>query len=144
MPSSYLNIPVDFNSIMKKTELRRINVKQSIHNLLHLILTTAYGEVRFDPSFGCEIWMHDFETIYNPQAFKENLKKSLLQSIRNNEKRLTNVSIDFQIEQMEIISKIKNKRFKTRIILAINGLVEETNEPFVHRETFFIGPLSYS
>jgi phage baseplate assembly protein W len=144
MPSSFLNIPVDFSSITKKAELRRININQSIHNMLHLILTTSYGEVKFDPSFGCEIWLHDFETIYNPQTFKEILKKSLLQSIRNNEKRLTNVSIDFQFEQKEIISKIKNKRFKTRIVILINGLIEETNEPFGHRETFFIGPLSYS
>jgi phage baseplate assembly protein W len=144
MPSTYLNLPVDFGSIIRKAELRRINVNQSIHNMLHLILTTSHEEVRFDPSFGCEIWLHDFETIYNPQAFKENIKKSLLLSIRNNEKRLTNVSIDFKIEQMEVISKIKNKRFKTRIVILINGLIEETNEPFVHRETFFIGPLSFT
>lgn len=144
MFTTFLNIPVRFGDIIRKAETRRIDLKQSIHNMIHLILTTSFGEVKHDPYFGCEIWQFDFENIYNPHAFKEDLKRSLQNSIRKNEKRLSGVNVDLQIEQMEISTRIKNKRIKTRIVLLISGLIEKTNEEFSHQEILFIGPLSYS
>jgi phage baseplate assembly protein W len=144
MFTTFLNNPVSFGAIIRKAETRRIDLKQSIHNMLHLILTTSFGEVKHDPFFGCEIWQFDFENIYNPHSFKEDLKRSLQNSIRKNEKRLSRVTVDLQIEQLEISTRIKNKRIKTRIVLLISGLIEKTNEEFLHQEVFFIGPLSYS
>lgn len=143
MFTTFLNNPVRFGAIIRKAETHRVDLKQSIHNMIHLILTTSYGEVKHDPFFGCEIWQFDFENIYNPHAFKEDLKRSLQNSIRKNEKRLSRVSVDLQIEQMEILTRIKNKRIKTRILVLVSGLIEKTNEEFVHQEVFFIGPLSY-
>jgi phage baseplate assembly protein W len=139
----YLDLPIKFEDLKLKKDTRRVDVKQSIHNMIHLITTTAYNEVSHDPEFGSEIWVHDFENIYNPHAFKEKLKKSLQNSIKNHEKRLVNVSIDFQVEQVEITTRVKNKRIKTRIKLVVNGVIEKTNEAFGHQEMFFIGPLSY-
>ncbi len=144
MFATFLNNPVRFGAIMRKAETRRVDLKQSIHIMIHLILTTSFGEVKHDPFFGCEIWQFDFENIYNPHSFKEDLKRSLQNSIRKNEKRLTRVNVDLQIEQLEITTRIKNKRIKTRILLGVSGLIEKTNEEFVHQEVFFIGPLSYS
>lgn len=141
---SYLDIPIDFGRLIRKDEAKRVDIKQSIHNMIHLIITTSYGEVRHDPTFGWDIWQFDFETIYNPYAFKEELKRSLHRAIAQYEKRLTNIAVELQVEQMEVITRIRNKRVKTRIILVVNGLIEKTNESFSHREVFFIGPLSYS
>lgn len=143
MYSSYLNIPFNFREIKHKEQVDRIDLKRSIHNMIHLITTTEYSEVRHDPGFGCDIWQYDFENIYNPHAFKEELRKSIKDSIGNNEKRLVNVNVDLQIEQVEISTRIMNKRIKTRIRLTVTGLIEKTNEPLEHREMFFIGPLSY-
>ncbi len=143
MFSNYLNIPFNFKDIKLKGSVDRIDVTRSIHNMIHLITTTEYYEVRHDPSFGCDIWQYDFENIYNPHSFKEELKKSIRNSIRNNEKRLVNVIVDLQIEQVEITTKVRNKRIKTRIRLVVKGLIDQTNEPLIHNEMFFIGPLSY-
>jgi phage baseplate assembly protein W len=144
MFAAFLNIPVRFGDIMRKAETRRVDLKQSIYKIIHLILTTSFGEVKHDPYFGCEIWQFDFENIYNPHAFKEDLKRSLQNSIRKNEKRVSRVNVEVQIEQMELSTRIKNKRVKTRIVLSVSGLIEKTNEEFVYQEIFFIGPLSYS
>lgn len=141
---TFLNIPVNVKDIMHKAEAVRTSAKNSIHNMLHLIVTTAYGEMRQNPSFGCDIWRYDFENIYNLNAFKEEMRKSLMNTIKINEKRLVNVSIDLQIEQVDIQSRVKNKRIKTRISFVLNGIIEKTNEPFTHQEIFFIGPLSYN
>lgn len=144
MFSSYLDIPVNFGSLIRKAEAKRVDLKQSIHHMIHLILTTSYGEVRYDPAFGWDIWQFDFETIYNPYAFREDLKASLQKTIMKHETRLANVSVDLQVEQLEVITRVRNKRVKTRIVLIVNGTIERTNESFSHREVFFIGPLSYS
>jgi hypothetical protein len=118
-------------------------MKRSIHNMIHLITVTSYNEVKHDPFFGTEIWKYDFENIYNAHLLKDELKRSIFNSIRNNEKRLININIELQIEQVEISKKIQNRRVKTQVSLMIGGIISKTNEPFEHREAFFIGPLSY-
>jgi phage baseplate assembly protein W len=143
MFTTFLNIPVKVGDFIHKAEAKRISAKNSIHNMIHLIVTTAYGEMRQNPSFGCDIWKFDFENIYNLNAFKEEMRKALQNTIKTNEKRLINVNIDLQIEQIDIVSKVKNKRIKTRISLIVNGIIEKTNESFTHEEVFFVGPLSY-
>ena len=110
--------------------------------MLHLITVTSYNEVKHDPFFGTEISNYDFENIYNTHTLKNELRKSILNSIRNNESRLTNVSIDLNIDQVEINTRSQN-RIKTQITMIIDGVIEKTNESFSHREMFYIGPLSY-
>jgi phage baseplate assembly protein W len=144
MITTFLNIPVNFKDIKQKVDVPRISVNNSIHNMIHLIVTTAYGEMRHNQSFGCDIWKFDFENIYNLPSFKEELKKSLRNSIMNNEKRLVNINIDLQIEQVEVPVKFRNKRIKIRILFVVTGVIEKTNEEFTHQDKFYIGPLSYS
>lgn len=141
--ADYLDIPLALNKVINQKDLRRIDVKRSIHNMIHLITMTSYNEVRHDPFFGTEISDYDFENIYNTYSLKDILKKSILNSIRNNEKRLINVNIDLQIDQVEINTRINNRRIKTQIKMIIDGIIDKTNEPFQHAEAFFIGPLSY-
>lgn len=144
MSSTFLNIPINFKQIKQKGEVSRISVKNSIHNMIHLIVTTTYGEMRHDPTFGCDIWKFDFENIYNLPYFKEEIKKSLRNSILNNEKRLTHVNLDLNIEQVEVPTKVSNRRIKIRIVFIVTGVIEKTNETFMHQDKFYIGPLSYS
>ena len=141
--ADYLNIPLPLKEVINQKDLPRVDLKRSIHNIIHLITMTSYNEVKHDPSFGTDISNYDFENIYNPYYLKNELEKSILNSVRNNEKRLINVNINLQIDQMEFTSKIRNRRIKTQIKLVIEGVIDKTNEPFRHTEAFFIGPLSY-
>lgn len=144
MLSSFLSIPVNFKEIKQKGEIPRTGVNNSIHTMIHLIVTSEYGEMRHDPSFGWDMWKFDFENIYNLPSFKEELKKSLRNSILNHEKRLVNIAVDLQIEQVEVPAKVSNRRIKIRILFVVRGIIEKTNEPFTHQDKFYIGPLSYS
>ena len=143
MAADYLNIPISFKEIRQKGEAPRISLINSIHKMVHLIVTTDFGEMRHNQLFGCDIWKFDFENIYNLPSFKEELKKSVRNSILNNEKRLVNVNIDLQVEQVEVPTKVGNKRIKIRILFIVNGIIEKTNEVFTHQDRFYIGPLSY-
>lgn len=144
MHDNYLDIPLNFNAFIQKGEVRRINEINSIHNMIHLIVTTEYGELRHDPAFGCDLRKFDFESIYNLPKFREELRKSLLNSIQRNEPRISDIKMDIQIEQAELPYRINNRKIKIRITLSLTGTVERTNEVFTHQEKFFIGPLSYS
>ena len=109
--------------------------------MIHLISITHFGECKHDETFGCEIWENDFEIITNSQLFKDQLKTSILKTIKNHEPRLSLVSVNIQMEQVEY--RMNNRRTKTRIELKVNGTLTKTNELFSHLEHFFIGPLSY-
>ena len=141
--ADYLNIPLRLKEIMNKKDLPKVDLMRSIHNMIHLIIITSYNEVKHDPSFGTEISNYDFENIYNTHYLKSELEKSLLDSIRNNEKRLNDVKISLQIDQVEFTGKVRKRRVKTQIRMVITGVVDKTNEQFRHSEAFFIGPLSY-
>jgi hypothetical protein len=139
----YLDIPFSFDTIINQKDAHRVDLKKSIHNMIHLITVSSYNEVKHDPFFGTDISEYDFENIYNTHTLKDELKNSVLQSIRNNEKRLVNVNVELQIEQVELAAMIRSRRIKTQIKMIVKGVIDKTNEPLVHAETFFIGPFSY-
>jgi phage baseplate assembly protein W len=141
MTNAYYSLPLKLGDIIHKKEQPKISLKDSIAAWIHLLLVTHFGEFKDDESFGCQIWEHDFENISNSQKFKEELQKSILQSITAYETRLTDIRLEIQIEQVEVL--LQNRRIKIRIGIKIIGTIRKTNESFVHIESFFIGPLSY-
>ena len=141
MISEFYNLPFKAGEVIKKRELSRISLKESIAKMIHLIAITNYGEYRHDESFGSEIWEYDFVTMTDSLGFREQLKKTIKRAIINHEPRLTRVSVDVNLEQVEY--QLQNRRTKMRISLTVSGNVKKTDEKFVHKEHFFIGPLSY-
>ena len=64
MSFQFYNIPIKFSDLTEKKELAKIGLGESISRLIHLIAITHFGECKFDDTFGCEIWEHDFENIW--------------------------------------------------------------------------------
>jgi hypothetical protein len=138
----YYSLPLKPADLIEKKEHPRCTLHESVAAMVHLINTSQFGEFKYDNSFGCEIWEHDFENIVNAQLYKDQLLKSIQQTIGMHEPRLSNVRIGIQIEQIE--SRVGNRRIKSRISLRVKGSLTVTNEPFVYSEQFFVGPLSYA
>ena len=141
MTSEFYYLPLHLGEIPFKKESPRCTLKESVARMIHLITITNYGEYKPDETFGCEIWEFDFENISNSQLFKEQLKKSLKDSIEKHEPRLSKVRIEIQLEQVEVM--MTNRRTKSRITLSVDGVLAKTNEPFFYPERFYLGPLSY-
>ena len=139
--SEYYYFPLKPADLIQKKEHPRIPLRESVSREIHLITITHFGEFKPDESFGCEIWEFDFENMTNSQLFKEQIKKSLKQTIEKHEPRLSQVRVDIQIQQIEF--RVVNRRTKSRITLKVDGVLTKTNEPFTYSENFFIGPLSY-
>ena len=141
MLAPYYKLPLRFGEAIHQKELAKSSLYDSVTGMIHLIAITYFGECKHDDTFGCEIWEHDFENISNNQQFREKLIRSIRATIEKHEKRLTNIQVDIQLEQIDIM--VTMRRIKSRISLRVKGTLVATNEPFSHFDQFFIGPLSY-
>jgi phage baseplate assembly protein W len=141
MINDFLQLPLQVGLLTSQKPLKHCSLNESVVGMIHLILTTNFGENFCDESFGNELWEHDFETIDNIHAFKEKLSESLRDTICRHEKRLSEVKVGIGLEQ--IMTTTYYRRVKQRIDIDIEGILIKTNELFTYREVFFMGPLSY-
>ena len=144
MRHKYYTLPLDPGSLMQKKEHPGCNLKQSVGHHLHLIITTAFGEMQSSPDFGNSIWEHDFDNVTTRIRQQEWMKQSLLQAIRKHEKRLDAVKVDVLVKQEEIGALSAERRVKKRLDINITGRLTATSEDITFRDSFFVSPLSYS
>lgn len=143
MKQQFYSLPLTFAGIMQKKDHPICTLQQSVAQHLHLIITTAFGELPAEENFGCSIWEHDFDNITSAHKIKEYIRESIHNSIEHYEKRLANVRIDLLISQEELMNTNYGARVKKKITITITGLLQSTNERFVYEDSFFTGPLSY-
>lgn len=79
-------MPLQADTIMRRQEHATCSLRHSVAQQLHLLITTAFGEVPADESFGCNIWEHDFDNLTSGSKMKELIRQSLLLAIELHEK----------------------------------------------------------
>lgn len=141
MINEYYKLPFQPQRVMNKQEHPKCTLSDSVAGIIHLMVITGFGDCQFDNSFGCEIWEHDFENIFNSQIYREKLRSSIQATIVKHEYRITNVNVGIQIDQIDY--KLDNHKVKSRVRLKIDAVLLTTNEPFSYSDQFYIGPLSY-
>src|SRR4051794_14643464 len=115
MKYEFYSSPLNAEALMRQKEHPKCSLRQSIAYHLHLIITTAFGELPTDEDFGCSIWEYDFDNITSVHKLKELIKQSLLKSVQRYEKRLNNVRIELLIHQQELEDIKTGRRVKKRI-----------------------------
>jgi phage baseplate assembly protein W len=143
MNHEFYSIPLIASDLMKQKQHPMCSLHQSVAQQLHLIITTAFGEMPADEAFGCSIWEYEFDNISGVHKLKELIRQSLVLSIQLYEKRLNNVYVELMMRQEEPNDSPNGLRIKKRISITIKGLLKATNENFTYNDNFFVGPLSY-
>lgn len=143
MKNHFYKLPLSFAGIMQKNDHKTCSLQQSIAQHLHLIITTAFGELSIDEDFGCCIWEYDFDNITSSHKIKEFIRESLTEALNRYEKRLAEVRVDLEIGQEEKANQKMGCRVKKKITITITGLLNATNEKFIYEDSIFTGPLSY-
>jgi phage baseplate assembly protein W len=143
MSLEYYSLPLQLNKVMKGEVLEKCNLKDSIAQHLHLIITTSFGELKQDPQFGCSIWDSDFDNLTASNKIRENIKSSIQASVSKYEKRLEGVKVEIIIKEEELHTKINGRQVKKRMDINIIGFNKITSEKFYFTDHFFTGPLSY-
>jgi len=142
MKGAYYRLPIDFESLMSKGDAAKTSLEASIAHHLFLLTTTSFGECKFDETYGTAIWELDFDLLKTDNSMKEFISGALKKSIRLHEKRLHLDDLEISIRDQQIGTAGKN-RMKKRVEFLVKGVIVETNHPFVLRNYFFVGPLSY-
>jgi phage baseplate assembly protein W len=139
MNHEYYRLPLNFEDLLQRRTLARCSVQESIAQHLYLMLTTHFGESRFDPSFGCVVWQQDFEVMAN-MRWKDNVQRSVEQSIISREPRLEQVKVQVGLEDFEL--RGVSQRIRKRLEVTVRAVLHRTNEPFAFRASLFVAPLS--
>ncbi|UOQ55540.1 GPW/gp25 family protein [Hymenobacter cellulosivorans] len=141
MSNEYYRLPLDFETLLQRRALPRCSEEESIAQHLYLMLTTYFGESRFDPTFGCLVWEQDFEAMTN-MRWKDAVQRSVEETVRSHEPRLEQVKVQVGVDDFEM--KGVSQRIRKRLEVTIKAVLHRTNEPFAFRASLFVAPLSVS
>jgi phage baseplate assembly protein W len=143
MSIEYYNLPLKLGSIIKGDSHQKCLLTASIKQHIHLIITTSFGEMRFDDEFGCSIWDSDFDNLTSNNKLREKIKESILHSVSKYEKRIESVRVNIFLKEEELMLKLDGRHVKKRLDISLTANVISTSEPLLYQDTFFTGPLSY-
>ena len=142
MQQDYYSLPLVLDKLMLQQEHPRCTLQESVRQNLHLLMTTAFGEFPADEQFGCGIWDNDFDNITNSARIKEIMRQSILESVQRHERRINKVRVELLLFQEEIPG-YRGRMLKKRIEITITGYLLLTNDKYVYKDSFFMGPLSF-
>lgn len=143
MKNTYYTLPLNSKKLISSQAHKTCNLNESIAHYIHLMNTSYFGECTFDETFGCSIWIIDFDNLKSTNKLKNLVQNSLQESLVKHEKRLHEVRVDVKIKQEELHRATESNRIKKRIDITVNGRIKKTSEDFSYIEYFYIGPLSY-
>lgn len=123
MNVGFYTFPIAADMLMQQKKHPKCSLSHSVAQHLHILLTTAFGEFAADESFGCCIWEYNFDNVTSAHKLKELIRQSLLTSIQQYEKRLSNVYIELVMRQEETKDNQTNHVVKKRIHITIKGLL---------------------
>ncbi len=139
----YYTLPLRPDKLLKGEFHEKCSLRESIAQHIHLIITTAFGEMQQDENFGCSIWDCDFDNLTSGNKIRERIKLSVQQSILNYEERLQGVKVDVFIKEQELNTTINGRQVKKKLDIQITATNKVTSEKFMYQDSFFTGPLSY-
>lgn len=135
--------PFRFNRIFQGQDMDSQDLGGSISQYIELIIYTRYGEHRYQPDFGCEIWELDFELIVSESMWEEKLRQSLLRSITKYEQRIYNVQIEVKIKEVNKFYPLRNiTEVKKQVEIIVKGTVQQTGENYFFSTSLYLSPLS--
>jgi len=139
MNASYYRLPLDLAGLLERQQLPRCPAQESIAQHLYLLLTTHFGESRYEPEFGCQVWEQDFEAM-TTMSWKDTVQHSIERAVGTFEPRL--VRVQAQVEVLDFELKNVSQRIRKRLEVTITGALHRTDEPFTFQASLFVAPLS--
>ena len=139
----YYKYPLDLPALMKGKDAATLDLGGSISKNIELILMTRFGELRSDPTFGCEIWDIDFELIVSHGYWEKQMCNSILQSIQRHETRLNDIEVTVVLSEVEKTNLALNyPEIRKKVDIKLKGKVKKTGERFDFNAGLFLSPLS--
>lgn len=141
MKDLYYKIPLDFKGLTTGEDIRKVTIEESLAQYISLVITTIFGEYKYDDNFGTIIWETDFSMLANVNQLKDMIKESVFSKVREYEKRLTVTDVTLGINE-DTLSYITNVRVKKRLDIIVYGIIKKTNQPYYYKSSYYLAPFS--
>lgn len=142
MKDLFYKIPFDFKKLTAGEDSRKVTIEESLAQYISLVISTIYGEYKYDEEFGTVIWDTDFNILANANQVKDIIKESVFEKVKKYEKRLTITDVNLAVVE-DTISYEKNIRVKKRLDIIVYGIIKRTNQPYYYKSSYYLAPFSY-
>jgi len=134
-------IPINFIKLVKGDSPQTIDIMDSIHQNIGLILSTSPGEYRFNRGFGCNIWERDFLNMKSKNMMSAEMEKEIMIAVKEFEKRLEDIKVKVNISEPEKKEEGINRKRK-EIHITVEGILKLNKQNFKHQDLIYFSPLS--
>lgn len=140
----YYKLPFDFGNILEGGDAAlSYNVAENIAQHIQLLITTKFGENRFDKDYGNEIWNLEFENSLTDTQWEEQFRQSINTSIRKYEPRLTHADATIHSQLVEKVWPIKDyTEVKKKVTIIVRATLADSGEKFSFKSEIFLSPMS--
>ena len=130
MSIKYYNLPLNTRTLISRGVHETCSLEESISHHIHLISTSYFGECTFDDTFGCTIWIIDFDNLKTSNRLKSLVQASLYESLTRHEKRLHSIEVKVSMKQEEIAGLEDSNRIKKDWILELKPKLKRQMRSF--------------
>jgi phage baseplate assembly protein W len=142
MKDLYYKIPFDFKRLTAGEDAKKVTIEESLAQFISLIISTIFGEYKYDEEFGTIIWDTDFNQLANPNQLKDQIKESVFEKVRKYEPRLIVTDVALGVVE-DTLSYEKSIRVKKRLDIIVYGIIKQTNQPYYYKSSYYLAPFSF-
>ncbi len=137
----FYRIPFDFKKLTVGEDVTKVTIEESLAQFISLIITTVFGEYKYDEDFGTIIWETDFNQLANPTQLKDQIKESVFEKVKQYEKRLIVTDVVLSVVEDTLSYEVKI-RVKKRLDIIVYGIIKQTNQPYYFKSSYYLAPFS--
>lgn len=140
-----IKLPLNCGHFISKLSFETCPLEESIARHIRLLITTSYGECRFDEEIGCEIWEHEFEHSQVSKIWIDRMALQMKNLLEKYEQRLLAITVKARVSEEEFKTERDGAdiaRLQKCLHLNIRGKLNSTNEPFYFNDKIYLSPFA--
>lgn len=142
MKDLYYKIPFDYKKLSNGNDVAKVTIEESLAQFISVIISTIFGEYKYDDGFGTVIWETDFNLLANPNKLKDMIRESVHEKVNQYEKRLKVTEVTLGVNE-NTLSYETNIRVKKRLDIIVYGVIKKTNQPYYFKSSYYLAPFSF-
>ncbi|WP_130736593.1 GPW/gp25 family protein [Flavobacterium sp. J27] len=142
MKDLYYKIPFDYKKLSNGNDAAKVTIEESLAQFISVIISTIFGEYKYDDGFGTVIWETDFNLLANPNKLKDMIRESVHEKVNQYEKRLKVTEVTLGVNE-NTLSYETNIRVKKRLDIIVYGVIKKTNQPYYFKSSYYLAPFSF-
>jgi phage baseplate assembly protein W len=139
----YYRFPFDFGELLEGQGIPPCSEAESIAQHIQLLITTKFGENRYDAEYGNEIWELEFDNGLSTGIWENRFVQSVTNAVVAYEQRIEKVKVIIHSELVEKTWPMKKyTEIKNKVTILLYADLVSSGEPFSFKTVLFLSPMS--